>query len=218
MSKIDASEKVLFEVFEGTMRLLHPFMPFITEEIWQKLGTGDKGQGTRHTIMLSKWPKADKSLMNESIEEEMTVVKEIVRTIRNIRATLNIPHSKELAAYITTNKKFGADQVKYLTSLARLEKLEISPKINEKIEGAATAALTDITIHIPLKGIIDLSKEVERLKEKVVKLDEEIAKVQQRLSANKNVPEDVLEEWKGREKEFSDQKKTLQDQIRSLTV
>lgn len=218
MSKVEASDKVLVRVCEETMRLLHPFMPFITEEIWQKLGTGDKGQGTRHTIMLSHWPKADKALINENIEDEMAVVKEIVRAIRNIRATLNIPHSKELTAYVSTGKKIGTGQVEYVRSLARLEKLEISSKTATKIEGSATAVLPDITIHIPLKGIIDLSKEVERLKEKIVKLDEEIAKVQQKLSANKNVPEDVLEEWKGREKEFSDQKKTLQDQIKSLTA
>ncbi len=223
MSKVDASEEVLLEVFEGTMRLLHPFMPFITEEIWQKLEIRDKRSeigNAKHdkTIMLSHWPKADKSLINENIEDEMAVVKEIVRTIRNIRATLNIPHSKELTAYISTGKKIGADQVKYLTSLARLEKLDISSKTSTKIEGSATAVLPDITIHIPLKGIIDLNKEVDRLKEKIVKLDEEIDKVRQRLSANNNVPEDVLDEWKGREQEFLKQKETLQDQIKSLTA
>jgi valyl-tRNA synthetase len=216
MSKVDASEEVLLEVFEGTMRLLHPFMPFITEEIWQKLEMRDAR--CEKTIMLSHWPNADKSLVNEKLEEDMAVVKEIVRTIRNIRATLNIPHSKELTAYISTGKKIGADQVKYLTSLARLEKLEISSKISTKIEGSATAVLPDTTIHIPLKGIIDLNKEVDRLKEKIVKLDEEIDKIKQRLSANKNVPEDVLDEWKGREQEFLKQKGTLQTQIKSLTA
>jgi len=107
--------------------------------------------------------------------------------------------------------------MKYIRSLAKLEKIE-PYGAQKKIEGSATAVIPGVTIHIPLKGIIDLSKEVERLKEKVVKLDEEIDKVKQRLSANKNIPEDVLDEWKAREQEFLKQKGTLQDQIKSLTV
>ncbi|MFH1710555.1 MAG: class I tRNA ligase family protein, partial [bacterium] len=215
MSKIDASDKVLLEVFEGTLRLLHPLMPFITEEIWQKLEMRDAKCGT---IMLARWPKADKKLISESIEEEMNIVKDIVRAIRNIRATLNIPHSKELAAYIVTKKKIGADQAGYIKALARLEKLEIASKISKKIEGSAAAALPAIDIYVPLKGIIDLAKEVERLKEKTIKLDVDIAQLKQRISAGKNIPENVMEEWKGREKEFLRQKETLEMQIKSLSA
>jgi valyl-tRNA synthetase len=222
MSKIEASDKVLIQVYEETMRLLHPFMPFITEEIWQKLEIRDQRLeigNAKHgkTIMLSKWPKADKKQIDEKIEIEMNVIKDIVRSVRNIRATLNIPHSKELTAYISADIKINDQQMKYIRSLAKLEKIE-PHGAQKKIEGSATAVIPGVTIHIPLKGIIDLSKEVERLNEKVVKLDEEIAKVQQRLSAKKNVPEDVLDEWKGREREFLDQKVTLQDQIKSLTA
>jgi valyl-tRNA synthetase len=220
MSKIDASQKVLIEVFEGTMRLLHPFMPFITEEIWQKLRDERREMRDvkdKNTIMLAKWPEVDKKSIDDKIEEEMAVVKDIVRAIRNIRASLNIPHSKELSAHIITNKKVSADQSRYIKSLARLEKIDISSKSSKKIEGSAAAVLTGISIYIPLKGIIDLDKEIERLKGKITDLDLEIEKVKQRISANQNVPEDVLNEWKGRSEEFTKQKETLQDQIRSLS-
>jgi len=213
MSKIDASDKVLVETFEGTLRLLHPFMPFITEEIWQKIKTGKE-----ETIMLSKWPKADKNLISENIEEEMAVVKDIVRAVRNIRATLNIPHSKELTAYIVTGKKLGAGQIEYIRSLARLEKIEITTKISKKIEGSAAAVIPEINIYVPLKGIIDLNKEVERLKEKTAKLDEDIVQIKQRISAGRNIPEEVMLEWKGREKELLRQKGALTDQIDSLSA
>jgi len=215
MSKIDASDKVLVETFEGTLRLLHPFMPFITEEIWQKLETRD---ARCETIMLSSWPKADRNLISESIEEEMAVVKDIVRAIRNIRATLNIPHSKELVAHIVTGKKLGAGQVEYIKSLARLEKIDITAKISKKIEGSAAAVLPEISIYIPLKGIIDLNKEVERLKEKISKLDVDISQIKQRISAGKNIPEEVMLEWKEREKELMRQKDTLIGQIDSLSA
>ncbi len=227
MSKIDASQKVLIEVFEGTMRLLHPFMPFITEEIWQKMISENSDivykQSKRwkmldkQTIMLSDWPKVDKGSIDSKIEEEMAIVKDIVRAIRNIRASLNIPHSKELSAHIITNKKISADQSRYIKSLARLEKIDISSKSGKKIEGSAAAVLSGISIYIPLKGIIDLDKEIERLKGKITGLDSEIEKVKQRISANQNVPEDVLNEWKGRAEEFTKQKETLQAQIKSLS-
>jgi valyl-tRNA synthetase len=213
MSKIDASDKVLVGTFEGTLRLLHPFMPFITEEIWQKIKTGKE-----NTIMLSQWPKADKDLINEKIEEEMAVVKDIVRAIRNIRATLNIPHSKELSAHVVTGKKLGSGQIEYIRSLARLEKFDITSKLDKKIEGSATAVLPEINIYVPLKGIIDLNKEVERLKEKTAKLDGDIAQIKQRISSGRNIPEEVMLEWKGREKELTRQKGTLTDQIDSLSA
>ena len=218
MSKIDASDKVLVETFEGTLRLLHPFMPFITEEIWQKLGARGQGLGVRDTIMLAQWPKADKGKIDEKIEEEMAVVKDIVRAVRNIRATLNIPHSKELTAHIVTGKKLGKGQIEYIRSLARLEKIDITSKIDKKIESSAAAVLPEISIYVPLKGIIDLNKEVERLKEKIVKLDVDIVQINQRISAGRNIPEDVMIEWKGREKELLRQKETLLDQIKSLTA
>jgi len=222
MSKIDASDKVLVETFEGTLRLLHPFMPFITEELWQKLEMRDLPRGKAgarcETIMLAKWPKAEKNLISESIEEEMAAVKDIVRAVRNIRATLNIPHSKELTAYIVTGKKLGAGQVEYIKSLARLEKIDITSKIDKKIEGSAAAVLPEINIYVPLKGIIDLNKEVERLKEKTAKLDEDIVQIKQRISSGRNIPEEVMLEWKGREKELLRQKGALTDQIDSLSA
>lgn len=216
MSKIDASDKVLVETFEGTLRLLHPFMPFITEEIWQKLEMRDAR--CEKTIMLAQWPKADRNLISESIEEEMAAVKDIVRAIRNIRATLNIPHSKELTAHVVTGKKLGAGQIEYIRSLARIEKIDITSKISKKIEGSATAVLPDINIYVPLKGIIDLNKEAERLKEKTAKLDGDIAQIKQRISVGRNIPEEVMLEWKGREKEMLRQKEALTDQIDSLSA
>jgi valyl-tRNA synthetase len=214
MSKIEASQKVMIDVFEGTMRLLHPFMPFITEELWQRLESRDQ---RCKTVMLSEWPKADGKAIDEKIEEEMVVIKDIVKAIRNIRASLNIPHSKELIAHVITSKAIGDQQKTYIKALARLEKLDISSKLSAKMEGSAAAVIPGISVYIPLKGVIDLDKEVSRLKEKLIGLDSEIEKMQQRISANKNIPEDVLAEWKGRVEEFSKQKGTIQAQIKSLS-
>jgi valyl-tRNA synthetase len=117
-----------------------------------------------------------------------------------------------------TGKKLGSGQIEYIRSLARLEKFDITSKLDKKIEGSATAVLPEINIYVPLKGIIDLNKEVERLKEKTAKLDGDIAQIKQRISSGRNIPEEVMLEWKGREKELTRQKGTLTDQIDSLSA
>ncbi len=222
MSKIDASQKVLMEVLEGTMRLLHPFMPFITEEIWQKIvNSGERivdNKTKDKTIMLSKWPTADASKIDEKIEEEMAVVKDIVRTVRNIRATLHISPSVALSAVAVTHKKFGEDQMKYIKTLGRLEELKIVSKLDKKIEGAATAVLPEINIYVPLKGIVDIAKEIERLKGKMSELETELEKIGKRIESAKNIPDDVLGEWKDRAEEFRRQRAIMMDQINSLSA
>ena len=146
------------------------------------------------------------------------MIKDIVKAIRNIRASLNIPHSKELTAHVITAKLIVDEQKTYIKALARLEKLDISSRMAGKMEGSAAAVIPGINIYVPLKGIIDLDKEVARLKEKLVGLDVEIEKMQKRLAANQNIPEDVLAEWKGRVEEFNKQKATIQAQIKSLSA
>jgi valyl-tRNA synthetase len=210
MSKVDASQDVAIDVFKCTLKLLHPFMPFITEELWQKLG--DKS-----TIMLSEWPKADMGSIDEKVEEEVAVLQDVVKAIRNIRATLNIPHSQKLAATIATSKKISKEQIEHIKSLARVEELRITASINKKEKGMATALLPGISIQIPLAGIIDIDREVERLSSKVAGLDEEISKLRQRIEKGRNVPDDVLDEWKGREKEFIKEKEILSGQISLLS-
>jgi len=227
MSKIEASRDVLINVFEGTMRLLHPFMPFITEEIWHKILSENSEiaykQSKRwemlgnETIMLSDWPQANNDLINERIDEEMDIVKDIVKAIRNIRQSLNVPLSQKLTATIATKKKISSEQVEYIRLLARMEKLDISAKAEKKAKGAATAVLPGIEIHVPLEGIIDMEKEAERLRSKVTGLEQEIGKIKDRIKASKNVPDGVMEEWKSREVEMLKQKKTLEEQISLLS-
>jgi valyl-tRNA synthetase len=225
LSKIEASQEVAVSILEGTLRLLHPFMPFITEEVWQKMEAPNyksqisiKSQISKSkTIMLAEWPSADKSLIDEKIEEEMDVIRDVVKAVRNIRATLNIPHSTQLAAVIITSKKITAQQEKYIMALAKFEKIEIHQKAGKKIEGAATAVLPGMNIFIPLKGIIDLNKEIERLNSKIASINDDLDKLNIRIDSAKNIPEDVLEEWKERKKEFLKQKEILSDQIKSLS-
>jgi valyl-tRNA synthetase len=168
--------------------------------------------------MLSEWPKADGSKIDDSIETDMGAVKDIVRSVRNIRATLHISPAVPLSAVVVTSVKFGKDQLKYITALGRLEKLDIIHKLEKRIEGAAAAVLPEMSVYVPLKGIVDIAKEVERLYSKVKELDGEIEKIDARINNGKNIPEDVMDEWKGRADEFRRQKELLKEQISSLSA
>jgi valyl-tRNA synthetase len=220
MSKIEASREVLLRVLEGTMRLLHPFMPFITEEIWQKIEVGSaRSEGGSKTIMLSEWPKADEKAIDPSLDGEMETIQGVVREIRNIRATLHIPYSVGLTAILETNKKISDEQIKYITPLAKITELKVVAKY-PSTKGTAVATLPGITINVPLLGVIDaesLEKEIVRIKERVIKLDGEIAMMKKKLE-NKNVPAEVSEEWNAQLDGLLTQKIVLDNQIKTLSV
>jgi len=166
---------------------------------------------------LSDWPQANNDLINERIDEEMDIVKDIVKAIRNIRQSLNVPLSQKLTATIATKKKISSEQLEYIRSLARIEELKVVQKAEKNVKGTATAVLPGINIQVPLAGIIDLERESERLRLKVAGLEEDITKLRQRIEGGRNVPEDVLEEWKAREEELKKQKETLSGQISLLS-
>jgi len=213
MSKIGASREVAVSALEGTMRLLHPFMPFITEEIWQKVESMNKGK----SVMLSDWPVADKKLVDEAIEKKVEIVQGVVRAIRNIRQSLNVPHSTKLTAILETSLKLDEDQKTYITTLARIEKLELTGKLGKKMHGTAAAVLQSMNIYVPLEGIIDLNKEIERLMTKITGIDGDIGKIATKLEKSANVPEEVLAEWRGERTELTRQKELLSEQIRNLS-
>jgi valyl-tRNA synthetase len=213
MAKIESSKDVSLKVLEGTMRLLHPFMPFITEEIWQKLEMRDQ---RTETIMLSSWPVADKKAIDDKLDGEMSTIQDIVRSVRNIRATLYVPHSQEVSVILETKQKISDEQLKYIKPLAKISEVKIVQKMTDKVKGTAVATLPGITIFIPLAGIIDLNKEIVRLNGKLEKLDLEISNLEKKLE-NKNVPADVSSEWKEEAAAALEQKKALKDQIEQLS-
>ncbi|GAJ20407.1 unnamed protein product, partial [marine sediment metagenome] len=93
------SQYILWFVLENTLRLLHPFMPFITEEVWQKLS--HKGE----SIMVSPWPKYKEKCMNKDAENKIEKIMSIIKTIRNIKSDMNIPYSKEIDLYLNVSEK-----------------------------------------------------------------------------------------------------------------
>ena len=204
------NQVVLYKILEKSLRVLHPFMPFITEEIWHKLPHNDG------SIMVSSWPHIQEDIIDPKNEKIMEEVLEIVSNIRNMRLELEIPPQEEnvgvkIAASSAIKRTVLESLSGQIKNLARLNKLEI---LNEykKTPGEFTSILKDMHLTIPLAGVIDIEKHKEKIETKIKKVQAEIISKDKMLS-DKNflnrAPAEIVE--KEREK-----LKNLKDEVQKL--
>ena len=168
---------VLRYVLDKGLKMLHPFMPFITEEIWQKLQTGEE------TIMLSDFQEEEKEFINIEAEKEFDYLKEIISAIRNIRGEANVSPSKKIEVIFKTAdenaRNILQNNAKILDKLANVEKYEFNVEI-PKLVGFRLVDTTEI--FVPLAELIDLDKEIEKLEKSIEKTQVELDKVLKKLS------------------------------------
>ena len=177
------AQYVLGYVLERTLRLLHPFMPFITEEIWQHIPHEGK------SIMVSQWPAEDKTiadLIDEASESSMTTIMEAIKTIRALRLEVNAAPSKKSEVVLNFTdeslRQVFADNEGYLTVLASAEPVTHMAAGAEKPENAMAGVVNGVEIFLPLKYLIDVEKETARLKGEMAKLEKEISRLDKKLS------------------------------------
>lgn len=219
----EKTQKVLLHVLEGTLRLLHPFMPFITEELWQRVHEGMKESNVGPFIMSQpSWPSMPKHLLDEDAENNMTLLKEIIVKIRNIKAEMGV-QTKDIDLLVVAPRKAEKQNIlkgeAYVRFLAKTKKIDIVDSIKHKPEQSATGVVSDIQFFIPLKGLIDIGKEIERLNKEEQKIAQELDRVKKLLS-NKNftskaLPE-AVEKERTREKELAEKKKIISDRLKDL--
>jgi len=204
------TRKTLVGVFETLLRLLHPIMPYITEEIWQTIKplTAQDGE----TIMLQPYPVADEDLIDEEADADLDWVKTFIIGIRKIRAEMDIPPSKPLPILLqnwtdTDKQRFESNAI-FINSLAKIESAEWLEKGQDAPE-SATALCGEMNILIPLAGLIDKDAETARLNKEIEKVQKGLAGVEGRLS-NPNftdkAPANVVEQVR---KQAEEQKATL---------
>ena len=172
------AEKLSFLVYvlKRILKLLHPFIPFVTEEIYSNLPSEDE------SIMISEWPLHDKRFNSKAEENFVEGVKEIVKTIRNLRAEMQVAPSKKLSAVLVTkvNKyKKGASIIEKLAGLAKLTVVQDKPCDLEKVIATVTG---DAEILIPMAELVDKSKEIERLTKEKESVEFEIKRSSGMLS------------------------------------
>jgi valyl-tRNA synthetase len=194
---------ILVYVLSESLKLLHPLMPFITEEIWQKLShDGD-------SIMVSSYPKADDSHVYHEAEKAMALVKELVYSIRNIRGEMNIPPDKKVNIIIKAvnpdMKHLLSDYGKYINSLAKVGSIDIKNEFKMD-SGCASSVGSGYELYIPLKGLIDIEKEKDRAIKEIKKLEKELDRSNKKLQ-NKNFIEKaqptIIQKERDKLKEFS---------------
>ncbi len=202
---------VLRTLLEGILKLLHPYMPFETEEIYSYLEK-------EKTIMLSDWPEYKKEEVNSLIDSNVGQMIEIVRAIRNIRAEMNVAQNKEIDVLISAGEHLEnvAGLSEYIKSLVKASRLEVKEAFKEKPKQSATAVAGSIEIYVPLEGLIDVAIEIQRLEKSKAEMAELIIKVEAKLS-NENfvgrAKPELVEAEKVKLAEYINKKKIVEDRL-----
>ena len=186
------AQKVLVYVMTNTLKLLHPFMPFITEEIWQAL------PHTGESIMISKFPEYCENLNFSEEEREFGRVVDAIKAIRNARAEMNVPPSRKAKVYVETQypEAFKAGE-KFFFRLAGASEIEIAPEV--KLEGAVSAVTDSARLFIPLADLIDRDKELARLNKELAACQKDIDIISGKLNNERfmaKAPEKIVEQEK----------------------
>lgn len=163
-------------LFEEMLKLVHPFMPFITEEIWQLLDERKPGS----SISIQEFPKYYGILVDEIAEKNVEFLQNIITAIRNIRGEMNIPPSKNINVILKTDK-INEEQISYIKSIVKIDQLTVDPKI-EKPKASASSVVKDCDIYIPLEGLIDLNVERNRLEKEIARISGSLEGVKKKLS------------------------------------
>ncbi len=215
--------KVLVYVLDTVLRLLHPFMPFITEEIWQTLGeVVTHPQGTPKSIMVAAYPESNGEYLDAYAERDVSLVMQTIRAIRNIRSQLQIAPSNRLRAIIEANGMSDVLSIEspVIESLSRVDPLEIVEEPTGDSTKSITLVVNPLVIRIPLEGVVDLTYEEERLTKELNEALGNKARVE-KLVSNPNFvakarPE-VVESEKERLQTISDQIDRLQEIISQIS-
>ena len=194
------TQAVLFHLLEGILRLLHPFMPFVTEEIWQSLRKmgGEKGEGPQ-TILYARWPAADPAFQDTEAEKSIDLLQQVVTGIRDLRASLNIPSSQTLKAVIRAkNEKICKELQTFqreIRTLGRLEDLKIEMRF-KKNSFYVVNVFPDFEVFIFIEGLVDTVKERERIEKKMAETQKYVESLKGKLANEdfvKNAPEEIVQ-------------------------
>ncbi len=208
------AQKVLGHVLSGTMQLLHPFMPFITEEIWQAL----PHEGP--SIMVSSWPKADDSMIFPAEEAEMEEIMAAIRAIRNRRSEMNVPPSKKAALIIVTQKPaLFADAEPFMKRLAWASQVTVQAEAPADAGKMVACVTQACQVLMPMADLVDLDKERERLQKELDNAENMVKRTQAKLQNESFVsraPQNVVDAEKEKLQKYAELAEKLRASIQAL--
>ncbi len=211
--RLNTVRTVLREILKDILKMLHPVVPFITEEIWHHLETAD------NSIVNERWPVSDKNLISEEVEDKFSAFQEIVRMVRNIRAEMSVPPNKDVSVYIRTGEDISV-YLPYLKRLAKIGNLYWGEDVNRPPRSAA-GVTSSAEVFVELKGVVDFEKETDRLRKSIAKIEKELSAIEGRLNNKgflENASPDVIEEHRNRFEELKQKLSRLKDNLDAINV
>ena len=204
-------------VLIDALKLLHPYMPFITEEIFCTL------QSEEESIMISSWPVYQESRCFEKEERETEIIKEAVRGIRNVRSDMNVPPSKKAHVFVVSDRQEILDTFErgtlFFASLAGASEVTCQADKNGIAEDAVSVVIPNATLYIPFAELVDLNKEIERLEKEETRLQGELARVNGMLHNEKfmsKAPEAKVAEERAKLEKYTQMMEQVQERLGQL--
>lgn len=211
-------QKVLVKVLKDILRLLHPFMPFITEEIWSFM------PNVKGLLVTEQWPTADSTWLDESSEKQMNSIMDAIRNLRNVRAEMDVVPSRKAKCMIwAIDSNVGqllVDQAEYLMTLASCSEVMLISDKNLIPEDAVSAVIHGAELYLPLDDLIDFEKEMDRLQKEKSKLEKEVERVSGKLKNEgftSKAPAHLLEEERQKEAKYNEMLATVNARIESIS-
>ncbi len=217
LSGKETALSIAVHVMKTAMSLLHPYIPFITEEIWNRLKKNDEP-----SLAISSWPEVRQDLVSEKAEAEMSFIQSLISSVRNIRAEMNVPPANRADLLIKTEsaekKQVIENYAEYIRRLARVNKIE-AIGLQQSVKNAAVAVVDNVELFIPLEGLIDFKKERQRLIKEIQRLEGQITGLNKKLS-NPNflqkAPAHVVNQEKEKLVKFGEKLKKLKNNLSHL--
>jgi valyl-tRNA synthetase len=205
---------------KGILQLLHPFIPFITEELWMKIRIGQESE----SVMISNWPVECRAFIDDTAEKDFEIIQSVIGAVRNIRGEMNIPPNKTANVIISgTNGKY-LDLIKsnkeYFEHLAKVDQLECKDK-TKKPKKAASAVVNNLEIYLPLKGLIDFKVEKARLQKEIARLEKQLEELNTKLHSQdflNKAPKEVINREKKKKSDFESNLVKLKSNLASLAA
>ncbi len=209
---------ILSYALKGTLKLLHPFMPFISEELWQHLPR-EKGE---EAIVRASWPEPIPRFEDEEARKEMSLVMNVIRAIRNLRSEINLAPGQKSDIVLRMPQDYVElfyEEQDSIANLAWIERVAIVESGEEKPSQALSALVDKIEVYLPLEGLIDLEREIGRLEKELISLEKDLKQTDGKL-ANENflrrAPVEVVQKERVKKDEFSVRREKLLSRLEEL--
>jgi valyl-tRNA synthetase len=210
-------------LLETSLRLLHPLMPFITEELWQRLISVARCPHQGETIMLAPFPKPEPACEDNLSRQQIATLTSLITKVRNVRSEMNIPSGKWIKLHLATTdeaaRRLISENAEHIKRLARVEEITVADKL-PALREAARDVVSGIELAIPLHGLIDFAKELERLKRELARKQNEAQALAARLDNHsflERAPQAVVEQTRQRHAELIEEINALNSTLKSLS-